>query len=53
MKMYGGVEEILHASSAGVSLLDTLTGELQAPAALSRRNDPDALSNLSIKLGSI
>jgi hypothetical protein len=53
MKMYGGVDEVLHASSARVSLRDTLTGELQAPAGLFRRNDPDAQWNVSLKLESI
>jgi hypothetical protein len=49
MKTYDGVEEIFQASSAEVNLADTVNGELQAPAALSR-SDPDAQRNASLKL---
>jgi hypothetical protein len=49
MKAYGGVEEILHASSAEVSLADTVNGELQARAALSR-SDPDAQLKITLTL---
>jgi hypothetical protein len=48
MKTCGG--EVLHASSAGVGLRDTLASELQAPAGLFHRNDPDAEWNVSLKL---
>jgi len=49
MRTYGGVEEIFQASSAEVSLADTVTCELQAPAALSRI-DPEAQWNAGLKL---
>jgi len=38
MKTHEGMGEIFHASSAEVRLADMVTGELQAPAALSHSN---------------
>jgi len=49
MKTHEGVEEIFHASSAEIRLADMMTGELQAPAALSH-SDPYAQWNWNLNL---
>lgn len=49
MKTHEGMGEIFHASSAEVRLADMVTGELQAPAALSHSN-PYAQWNWSLNL---
>jgi hypothetical protein len=51
MKTYKGVKELLHASSAGVGLPDTLTGELQFPAALPPQKAIQMLKECKLEAG--